>query len=111
MGMNSRLSDIDKHVCDLEDIIMKIIPPKKKKGDLKKMKQFKRSLRKHQKYQHSQCRDFRRIRVQKGDFKNVLEEIIPSLFLFLSFMFLKFLKWIYVAAFGKFKGNHWFPFM
>lgn len=33
--MNSRLSDIDKHVCDLEDIIMKIIPPPKKTGDLK----------------------------------------------------------------------------
>lgn len=31
MGMNSRLSDTDKHVCDLEDIIMKIIPPPKKR--------------------------------------------------------------------------------
>lgn len=82
-------------------------PPQKKAG-FEKMKQFKRSLRKHQKYQHSQCRDFRRIRVQKGDFKNVLEEIIP-LPLSLSFFHVsKISKWIYVAAFGKFKGNHWF---
>ena len=47
---------------------------------MKKMKPFKRSLRKHQKYQYSHCRDFRRIRGQKGDLKNVLEEIMAENF-------------------------------
>ena len=34
--MNSRLSDTDKHVCDLEDIIMKIFPPPPQKVIWKK---------------------------------------------------------------------------
>ena len=55
-------------------------PVKKKQSEMKKMKPFKRSLRKHQKYQYSHCRDFRRIRGQKGDLKNVLEEIMAENF-------------------------------